>query len=103
VLGPFKTDAGWVLLKVEDRRLEQPISLEEAKPQIVRFLTYDQVRDLLQKLRGKAKVKLAAAAGPAQRSNRSRRPLTWTRHPRTPRPQRRSHECAQLFDLAKSL
>jgi len=58
LLGPFKTDAGWVLLKVEDRRPEQPISLEQAKPQIVRFLTYDQVRDLLQKLRGKAQVKL---------------------------------------------
>jgi len=58
VIGPFKTDAGWVLLKVEDRRPEQPISLEEARPQIVRFLTYDQVRDLLQKLRGKAKVRL---------------------------------------------
>ena len=71
VLGPFKTDAGWVLLKVEDRRLEQPISLEEANPQIVRFLTYDQVRDLLQKLRGKAKVKLLlppaqSGAGPVQ-------------------------------------
>jgi peptidyl-prolyl cis-trans isomerase C len=61
VLGPFKTDAGWVVLKVEDRRLEQPISLEEARPQIVRFLTYDQVRDLLEKLRGKAKVKLLIA------------------------------------------
>ncbi len=65
VLGPFKTDAGWVLVKVEDRRIEQPISLEEAKPQIVRFLTYDQVRDLLQKLRAKAKVKLLLApSGP---------------------------------------
>jgi len=69
VLGPFKTDAGWVLLKVEDRRLEQPLSLEEAKPQIVRFLTYDQVRDLLQKLRAKAKVKLLPP--PAQSSAQS--------------------------------
>jgi peptidyl-prolyl cis-trans isomerase C len=61
VLGPFRTDAGWVVLKIEDRRLEQPVSLEQARPQIVRFLTYDQVRDLLQKLRGKAKVKLLIA------------------------------------------
>jgi peptidyl-prolyl cis-trans isomerase C len=58
VLGPFKTDAGFVLLKLEDRRLQSPMSLDQAKPQIVRFLTYDQVRDLLQKLRGKAKVKM---------------------------------------------
>jgi len=58
VVGPFQTDAGWVLLKVEDRRPEQPISLEEAKPQIVRFLTYSDVRDLLENLRKNAKIKV---------------------------------------------
>ena len=61
IIGPLKTDAGWVLLKVEDRRAEPPLSLDAARPQIVRFLTYDQVRDLLQRLRGKAKVQLMAA------------------------------------------
>lgn len=64
VVGPFKTDAGFVLLKVEDQRLEKPITLEEARPQIVRFLTYDEVRDLLEKLRGRSQVKLLI--GPAQ-------------------------------------
>jgi peptidyl-prolyl cis-trans isomerase C len=64
VIGPFKTDAGWVVLKVEDQRLEKPISLDEARPQIVRFLTYDQVRDLLEKLRGQSSVKVMI--GPAQ-------------------------------------
>jgi peptidyl-prolyl cis-trans isomerase C len=44
------------LVRIEDRRPEVPISLEAARPQIVRFLTYDQVRDLLEKLRGQAKV-----------------------------------------------
>ncbi len=56
IVGPFQVEGGWVLVKVEDRRLEQPITLEAARPQIVRFLTYDQVRDLLEKLRGRAKV-----------------------------------------------
>ena len=64
VLGPLKTDAGWVLLKVEDQRPEKPITLDEARPQIVRFLTYDQVRDLLDKLRGQSTVKVLI--GPAQ-------------------------------------
>ena len=41
-----------------DRRLEQPISLEAARPQIVRFLTYDQIRDLLEKLRSRSKVEV---------------------------------------------
>jgi len=64
VLGPIQTDAGWVLLKIEDRRPEPPMSLEAARPQIIRFLTYDQVRDLLQHLRGQAKVRLLIAQAP---------------------------------------
>lgn len=56
IVGPFETDGGYAIVKIEARRLEQPITLEAARPQIVRFLTYDQVRDLLEKLRGRAKV-----------------------------------------------
>lgn len=55
-VGPFQIEGGWALVRVEDRRPETPITLEAARPQIVRFLTYDQVRDLLEKLRGQAKV-----------------------------------------------
>jgi peptidyl-prolyl cis-trans isomerase C len=62
VVGPFQIEDGWALVKVEDRRLEQPITLEAARPQIVRFLTYDQVRDLLEKLRGRAKVQTLIGA-----------------------------------------
>jgi peptidyl-prolyl cis-trans isomerase C len=56
IVGPFQTEGGWAVLRVEDRRLEAPITLEAARPQIVRFLTYDQVRDLLEKLRSAAKL-----------------------------------------------
>lgn len=56
IVGPFAIEGGWAILKIEDRRLEQPITFEAARPQIVRFLTYDQVRDLLEKLRSRAKV-----------------------------------------------
>jgi len=64
IVGPFKVDGGFAVVKVEDRRQEQPISLEQAKPQIVRFLTYDEVRDLLKRLRDQNKVKLLV--GPPQ-------------------------------------
>ncbi len=57
-VGPFQTDGGWAILRVEDRREEQPLSLEQARPQILRFLTYDQVRQLLSKLRGQSKVQI---------------------------------------------
>ena len=67
VVGPFAVDGGFALVKVEDRRLEQPITLEAARPQIVRFLTYDQIRDLLEKLRGRSKVEvLVKTESPAQ-------------------------------------
>ena len=56
VVGPVKTDVGYAVLKVEDRRPEEPITLEAARPQIVRFLTYDQVRELLERLRKRAKI-----------------------------------------------
>ncbi len=56
LVGPFKTDAGFVVAKVEDRRPVQPITVEEARPQIVRFLTYDEIRTLLAKLRAATKV-----------------------------------------------
>ena len=56
IVGPFQTEGGWAVLRVEDKRLEAPITLETARPQIVRFLTYDQVRDLLEKLRSGAKL-----------------------------------------------
>ena len=55
-------EGGWASLKVEDRRMEQPITLDAARPQIVRFLTYDQVRDLLEKLRSRAKVQTLIGA-----------------------------------------
>lgn len=58
VVGPFQVKGGYALVKVEDRRLEQPLSLEAARPQIVRFLTYDQIRDLLEKLRSRSKVEM---------------------------------------------
>lgn len=58
VVGPFRAEAGFVVLKVEDRRLEPPISLEDARPQIVRFLSYDEVRELLETLRKGARVRM---------------------------------------------
>jgi peptidyl-prolyl cis-trans isomerase C len=58
IVGPFQIDDGWALLKIEDRRPEAPITLEAARPQIVRFLTYGNIRDLLETLRRRTKVEL---------------------------------------------
>ena len=63
LIGPFQTDAGWVIMKIEDQRAETPVSLDAARPQIVNFLTYEQVRDLLKSLRHTSRIKLLI--GPA--------------------------------------
>lgn len=57
-VGPFQAEGGWAVLRVEDRRQEQPLTLEQARPQILRFLTYDQVRQLLERLRGRAEIEI---------------------------------------------
>jgi peptidyl-prolyl cis-trans isomerase C len=57
-VGPFQTEGGWAVLRVEDRRRETPPTLEQARPQIVRYLTYEGVRRLLEQLRGKAEVEV---------------------------------------------
>lgn len=67
LIGPLPVEGGFALVKVEDRRLEPPLTFEAARPQIVRFLTYDQIRDQLEKLRARSKIaKLVktAEAGP---------------------------------------
>jgi peptidyl-prolyl cis-trans isomerase C len=56
LVGPFKTENGWVLMKVEDRRAEEQISIDAARPQIVRFLIFSQVKDLLENLRKGTKI-----------------------------------------------
>lgn len=56
LIGPFAVEGGFAILRVEDVRPEQAITLDAARPQIVRFLTYDRIRDLLERLRSKAKV-----------------------------------------------
>lgn len=57
LVGPFQTEAGFAVLRLEDRRPEEPISFETARPQIVRFLTYDEVRVLLERLRRNVAIK----------------------------------------------
>lgn len=70
VVGPFLVSARpagapetappvqtWVVARVEGRRQTPPPSLEEARPQIVRFLSFDQVSELVQTLRRGAEIR----------------------------------------------
>jgi peptidyl-prolyl cis-trans isomerase C len=75
-VGPFETDRGWAILKVEDRRPEAAPTLEEARPQILRFLTYDEVRQLLEKLRSQARVEKLVRGDPLSVPGAPREPAS---------------------------
>jgi peptidyl-prolyl cis-trans isomerase C len=65
IVGPFQSDSGWVVLKVEDRRKQAPPTLEASRAQIVRFLTYAQVGDLLKTLRAREPVEVLTPGNPS--------------------------------------
>lgn len=51
---PFKTEAGWHLLKVKARRTEAPKTREQMRPEIATFLTLNEVSRILRRLRTEA-------------------------------------------------
>ena len=53
---PVKTEFGWHVIKVEDRRVGKPQSFEEAREQLSRDLAHEIIDAKLQDLRGAAKI-----------------------------------------------
>jgi peptidyl-prolyl cis-trans isomerase C len=56
VSDPVQTAEGWRLIKIDERRDPAPPSLESMRPQIERYLLWDEVQKLLEKLRKKGKI-----------------------------------------------
>jgi peptidyl-prolyl cis-trans isomerase C len=53
---PVKTEFGWHVIKVEDRRAGKPPSFEEAREELSRDLAHEIIDAKLQNLRGAAKI-----------------------------------------------
>ncbi|HEY6755440.1 MAG TPA: peptidylprolyl isomerase [Pseudolabrys sp.] len=53
---PVKTQFGWHVIKVEDKRTKQPPKFEEVKPQIENFVVRKAQAELVTKLRADAKI-----------------------------------------------
>ena len=68
---PVKTDFGWHVIKVEDKRAKQPPKFEEVKPQIERYVIGKAQSEIVQNLRKDAKIerldKPALPADPAKK------------------------------------
>jgi peptidyl-prolyl cis-trans isomerase C len=56
VVGPVRTASGWTILRVEERGPEPAPTLDEVRPQLIRFLAYDKIKDLVLTLRSKSKI-----------------------------------------------
>jgi peptidyl-prolyl cis-trans isomerase C len=53
---PVKTQFGWHVIKIEDKRVKEPPKFEDVKPQIENFVVRKAQADLVTKLRGDAKI-----------------------------------------------
>jgi peptidyl-prolyl cis-trans isomerase C len=84
LVGPLRTDAGFAVFKVEARRTEPPKSLQELRPQIARFLSFDQIRKLLEQLRRDAEIDILAGA--AEGAPAAEEPAGALRPAQTPAP-----------------
>jgi peptidyl-prolyl cis-trans isomerase C len=56
ISGPVKTQFGWHVIKVEDKRIKPPPKFDEVKQQIEQYVVRKAQADLVTKLRGEAKV-----------------------------------------------
>ncbi len=66
---PFESDHGWHILKVKDRRSKAPKTREEMRPEIVTFLTLNQISKIVRRLKAEASVQQGEPgldAGPAK-------------------------------------
>ncbi|MEM7327770.1 MAG: peptidylprolyl isomerase [Pseudomonadota bacterium] len=52
----FETDAGWTILKVDERRTTPPKTKAEMRPEIITFMTFTQISDILRELRFSADI-----------------------------------------------
>jgi peptidyl-prolyl cis-trans isomerase C len=53
---PFQSDMGWHIAKIDDRRKEQPPSIEELRGPILKHLTMMQIGEVLKELRKESKI-----------------------------------------------
>ena len=70
ISAPVKTQFGWHVLKVEEKRPHQPPKLEEVKDQIAQYLERKAQQDIILGLRSKAKIERVdqpVAAEPAKK------------------------------------
>jgi hypothetical protein len=54
--GPVKTEDGWHLVRVDERRERAPPSIDSMRPKIVQWLMFDEQRRVVEKLKSAARI-----------------------------------------------
>lgn len=52
----FESPRGWNVMKVDERRTKPPKTKDEMRPEIITFLTFTQISDILRELRNQADI-----------------------------------------------
>ena len=52
----FETARGWVILKIDERRTTPPKTKQQMRPEIITFMTFTQISDILRELRNSADI-----------------------------------------------
>ncbi len=58
ISGPIQTEFGWHVIKVEDRRNHPVPAFDEVKDQLIASLVQNQLKTVVQGLRGTAKIEI---------------------------------------------
>lgn len=65
ISGALQLEENWHVLKVDERRKKAPLTLEEMRPRIVSFLTFEEINDIIKILRVEANIEtLERSEGP---------------------------------------
>jgi len=62
IIGPVKSNFGWHIAKVLDRRPAPQPTFEEMRPKIANFMTFDAIQELVTNLRRDAEIEINADA-----------------------------------------
>jgi len=65
ISAPFKTEYGWHVLTTTDRRAMPRPALKTIRPEIVSFMTYEEIQKLLKSLRASSDIQLKTGNKPA--------------------------------------
>ncbi len=62
---PIKTQFGYHIIKVEERRTQPVPTLDQVREQVIQMVQRDKYQDTLAKMRGEAKIEILTPAAPA--------------------------------------